>query len=257
LVVPEILEVEMFRRASAAVVGRRIVEVTHADPLVVADGVTEMLSGAKVSDVTRCGKVMTIELAARRGAVDVHFGMAGRVVVDGASPIDELVYAASDDSRWIRFGLRFGRGFLRVSDPRRFSRVTLSRAGEGLGPDAFTVTLAEWRERLAGRRGPVKAVLLDQSAVAGLGNMLVDEILWRAGVSPKRPVDRLSPTEVRRLHSITGRVLLELLAKGGSHAGRLAVELRVPGACCPRDGATLFRATVGGRTTFWCPRHQH
>ena len=254
---PEILEVEMFRRASAAVVGRRILEVTHANPLVVADGVAEVLSGAKVSGVTRRGKVMTIELAARRGAVDVHFGMAGRVVVDGASPIDELVYAASDDSKWIRFGLRFGRGFLRVSDPRRFARISLSRDGEGLGPDAFDIDLAEWRGRLAGRRGPVKALLLDQSVVAGLGNMLVDEILWRAGVSPKRTADRLSPVEVRRLHAITRRVLPELLVKGGSHAGRLAVELRIPGACCPKDGAVLARDTVGGRTTFWCPRHQH
>jgi len=254
--VPEILEVEMFRRASAAVVGRRIVEVTHADPLVVADGVVESLEGAKVVALTRRGKVMTMELAAHRGAIDVHFGMAGRVVVDGASPIDELVYAASDDSKWIRFGLRFGRGFLHVSDPRRFSRVTLSRRWEGLGPDAFDVDLGEWRRRLAGRRGPVKAVLLDQSTVAGLGNMLVDEILWRAGVSPRRPVVDLSPVEVRRLHGITVRTLPELLAKGGSHAGRLAVELRVPGSACPRDGAELTRATIGGRTTFWCPAHQ-
>lgn len=259
-IVPEILEVEFFRRAAERAVGRRVRAVSHVDPLVVADGVPDVLAGRRVVGVRRLGKVLTMDFGTRAARVDVsidlHFGMSGRIIVDGHAPIGELAYGASDDDRWLRFGLMFDRGWLAISDPRRFARVSFSRHGEGLGPDAFTVDLATFRRRLAGRRGPVKAVLLDQSVIAGLGNMLVDEILWRAGVDPRRSVARLDPSGVGRLHTTMRRVLAQLDRRGGSHAGDLSVEHRRPGQCCPRDGAELSRVTVGGRTTFWCPRHQ-
>lgn len=259
-IVPEILEVEFFRRAAAQTMGRRVRAVSHADPLVVADGVAEALSGRRVLDVRRHGKVLTMDLGVRSTTIDVsidlHFGMSGRIIVDGRAPIDELAYGASDDDRWRRFGLTFDRGWMAISDPRRFARVSFGRNGEGLGPDAFSVDLATFRRRLAGRRGPVKAVLLDQSVIAGLGNMLVDEILWRLGVDPRRSVATLDASEVGRLHAIMRRVLDQLDRRGGSHAGDLSVEHRRRGERCPRDGAELARATVGGRTTFWCPRHQ-
>jgi formamidopyrimidine-DNA glycosylase len=189
-------------------------------------------------------------------SIDLHFGMSGRIIVDGESPIGELAYGASDDDRWLRFGLTFDRGWMAISDPRRFARVSSSRDGDSLGPDAFTVDRATFRRRLAGRRGPLKAVLLDQSVIAGLGNMLVDEILWRAGIDPRRSVTTLQPSEVAHVHSTMRRVLVQLGRRGGSHAGDLSVEHRRPGECCPRDGEALERSTVGGRTTFWCPRHQ-
>lgn len=258
--VPEILEVEFFRRAAERAVGRRVRTVSNVDPLVVADGVADVLVDRRVVGVRRLGKVLTMDLGTRGARVDVsidlHFGMSGRIIVDGHAPIGELAYGASDDDRWLRFGLTFDRGWLAISDPRRFARVSLARHGEGLGPDAFAVDLVTFRRRLAGRRGPVKAVLLDQSVIAGLGNMLVDEILWRVGVDPRRSVARLDPSEVGRLHGTMRRVLTQLDRRGGSHAGDLSVEHRRPGECCPRDGAELSRVTVGGRTTFWCPRHQ-
>lgn len=259
-VVPEILEVEFFRRAAERAVGRRIRAVSHVDPLVVEDGIAEMLKGRRVVGVRRLGKVLTMDLGTRGSKVDVsvdlHFGMSGRIIVDGHAPIGELAYGASDDDRWLRFGLTFDRGWLAISDPRRFARVSFGRNGEGLGPDAFAVDLVTFRRRLVGRRGPVKAVLLDQSVIAGLGNMLVDEILWRIGVDPRRSVALLEPTEVGRLHATMRRVLAQLDRRGGSHAGDLSVEHRRLGERCPRDGAELWRSTVGGRTTFWCPRHQ-
>jgi formamidopyrimidine-DNA glycosylase len=98
-------------------------------------------------------------------------------------------------------------------------------------------------------------VLLDQSRVAGLGNLLVDETLWRAGLDPTRPADGLSAAEQRRLaQSVTTTVRL-LSRRGGSHLGDLQ-EHRVRGGNCPRCGSTLARATVGGRTTYWCPAEQ-
>ena len=253
--VPEILEVEMYAEAARAVVGRRVSRVSHLDPLVVNEpGLIRGIEGRRISAVTRHGKVLTLHTSGF--AIDLHFGMAGRIVVDGRSPIDELSYAASDDSKWIRFGLTFGKGFLWVSDPRRFARVQPARNGEGLGPDAMLITKSEFRERVAERSGAIKAVLLDQSTIAGLGNMLVDEILWRSRISPHRPACDLTTAEVTRLHRETGRVLPELMAAGGSHAGKLSAERRVPGSLCPRDGAELARTVCGGRTTYACPLHQ-
>lgn len=251
--VPEILEVEMYAEAARAVVGRRVSRVSYLDPLVVNEpGLIRGIEGRRISAVTRHGKVLTLH--ASGFAIDLHFGMAGRIVVDGRSPIDELSYAASDDSKWIRFGLTFGKGFLWVSDPRRFARVQPARNGEGLGPDAMLITKSEFRERVAERSSAIKAVLLDQSTIAGLGNMLVDEILWRADVDPRR--QRLDVRTVDTIFARMRTVLPQLARRGGSHAGRLSVDLRNPGSRCPRDGTELKRATVGGRTTFWCPKHQ-
>lgn len=258
--IPEILEVEMFRRASAAVIGRRITAVTADDPIVVSlpDPVRAAV-GCRVVDVVRHGKVMGIVVAGvgQSFTIDVHFGMSGRVVVDGRSPIEELAYGASDDARWHRFIMEFERGTLVLSDPRRFARVATSDDRAELGPDAWAIDLRTFRARLAGRRSAVKAVLLDQGVLAGLGNMLVDEILMRSGVDPRRAVNSLDSATIALIHRHTRKVLDQLWERGGSHAGDLAVDLRRPDAPCPRDGAPMMRATVGGRTTFWCPTHQH
>jgi formamidopyrimidine-DNA glycosylase len=96
---------------------------------------------------------------------------------------------------------------------------------------------------------------MDQGAVAGLGNLLVDEVLWRAGIAPTRAADSLTADEQRRLARGVRTVLQVLGRRGGSHTGDLMVA-RTPGGHCPRDGAELRRATVGGRTTYWCPDHQ-
>jgi formamidopyrimidine-DNA glycosylase len=101
----------------------------------------------------------------------------------------------------------------------------------------------------------VKAWLLDQSHVAGVGNLLADEMLWRSGIDPLRPSSSLTPAEVRRLHKQLQATIIDLTRRGGSHTGDLQVA-RVRGATCPRDGAPLQRRTIGGRTTYSCPRHQ-
>ena len=108
---------------------------------------------------------------------------------------------------------------------------------------------------LAGSSAPLKACLLDQSRVAGIGNLIADEVLWRAGLSPLRPAASLTPAEVRRLHRHLGGTLADLTGRGGSHLGDLMDE-RHRGGVCPKDGNPLSRSTVGGRTTWWCPTHQ-
>ena len=125
----------------------------------------------------------------------------------------------------------------------------------GLGPDAATVSASALADGLRGSKAPLKARLLDQSRVAGIGNLMADEVLWRSGLSPLRPAGSLSTKEVRRLKRHLDRTIDDLLERGGSHRGDLMEERR-PGGRCPRDGAELTRSTVGGRTSWWCPRHQ-
>ena len=109
---------------------------------------------------------------------------------------------------------------------------------------------------LAGGKGPLKARLLDQSRLSGVGNLLADETLWRAGIDPARAAGSLSPDEIKRLHRHLRSTLRRLLDRGGSHLGGLQVA-RLRGGRCPRDGAELERRTIGGRTTYSCPAHQH
>jgi formamidopyrimidine-DNA glycosylase len=102
----------------------------------------------------------------------------------------------------------------------------------------------------------LKSALLDQHVVAGLGNLCADEVLWWAGLDPRRTVDSLTVPEIDRLASAIRRRLPIMLARGGSTTGVLSPAVRAACPPCQRDGAPLERLAIGGRTTVWCPRHQ-
>ena len=109
---------------------------------------------------------------------------------------------------------------------------------------------------LGRRHTAVKAVLLDQHVVAGLGNLCVDEVLWWAGIVPHRTADSVAVDETRRLVTVMRRRLRVMLRRGGSTTGVIDPLVRAELPACPRDGAPLRRAQVGGRTTVWCAEHQ-
>jgi formamidopyrimidine-DNA glycosylase len=183
--------------------------------------------------------------------------MSGRVVIDGAVAGDPLLYTSNADRpEWYRFRLVFADGgSLALRDPRRLGAVELEPDEDRLGVDALALTRADV-DRVVGRsRAPLKAVLMDQSRIAGLGNLLVDEVLWRAGLDPARAGGSLDDSERARLFRAVRDTLRILGRRGGSHTGDL-MPARVPGGLCPRDGAPLLRRTVGGRTTYSCPVHQ-
>jgi formamidopyrimidine-DNA glycosylase len=97
---------------------------------------------------------------------------------------------------------------------------------------------------------------MDQSVVSGVGNLLADEILWRARLDPRRPAGELSAEELDRLRREVRAATRSAIRRGGAHTGDVIASRR-RGALCPRCGAEMQRATVGGRTTFWCPAEQH
>ena len=256
---PELIEVERYRLAADEVVGRRIARVEAPDGWYLKGGTTAaslgVLRGATVTGTRRIGKLLLLDTDGP--VLGLRFGMTGRLVVDGAAPIERLVYSPERlDPAWVRFALGFrGGGRLEVVDPRRLGGVELDPPEERLGPDALAVTAAELRGALARSRAPVKAWLLDQHRIAGVGNLIADEVLWRAGIDPLRPARDLAPAAVRRLHRHLAPTILEMTDRGGSHTGDL-YEARVRGGTCPRDGTPLLRRTIGGRTTYSCPRHQ-
>jgi formamidopyrimidine-DNA glycosylase len=259
--VPEILEIEIYRRLADRVVGRTVAAVDAPDGWylkggVATDEVCGAVEGAAVRATRRIGKLLLLDLDEDRPTLGLRFGMTGRLVVDGEAGIDRLEYGSSrDEPAWVRFRITFDDGVLEVRDPRRLGGVLLDPDEAELGVDAWAVDEHVLAEVLHRSTAPVKARLMDQRRIAGLGNLLTDEILFRSGIDPARPAGELRPAQRRRLAAVVPATLDELLARGGSHTGDLQAS-RVRGGTCPRDGAPLLRRTIGGRTTYSCPRHQ-
>jgi len=258
---PELIEVEFSRRLAEGLASRTIDSVDLIDPHaseLEGQRFEAALLGEAVSAARRRGKLLLLDTAG--ATLGMHFGMTGRLVVDGRPALERLLYSPeSYDARWLRFriGLKDG-GSLELYDARRLARVSLDPFEDALGPDAASVSLADLRSALGGRtRGiALKARLLDQSRLAGVGNLIADEVLWRVGLSPERPAASLDETELRALHRRLRSTIAVLLRRGGSHTGDL-MAARVRGGRCPKDGSPLSRVRVGRRTTFWCPAHQH
>lgn len=259
---PELPEVEAYRRLAERALHRPIAAVLAPDAWFLKGGtdaaaLAAALVGRSFVTARRTGKLLLLDTDAAGPTLGLRFGMTGRLVVDGRVGVERLLYTSPRElERWDRFGVRFADGGdLRVRDPRRLGGVLLAPDEGRLGSDAVGIAPGALRAALAGSDAPLKARLLDQQRVAGIGNLIADEVLWRAGLDPARPARSLSPAEVRRLHRHLRVVLDDLLTRGGSHLGDLVPERR-PGGTCPRDGTPLQRSTVGGRTTWSCPRHQ-
>ncbi len=142
-----------------------------------------------------------------------------------------------------------------LRDSRRLGRARLEPRIDALGPDAAEVSRAAFRARVGRGRLPVKAKVMDQSVIAGVGNLLADEALWKAKIDPRRPAGELSESELDRLRNAIRAATRSAIAKGGVHTGAF-IPARGREGVCPRCGAALERATIGGRTTYWCPVEQ-
>jgi formamidopyrimidine-DNA glycosylase len=257
---PELPEVEFYRRLAAGTLSRPITGVDTPDAWYLKGGadaraLRRALAGQAFTGARRIGKLLLLDVDNGR-VLGLRFGMTGRLVVDGAAGVDNLIYSSNDAiEAWDRFRVRFADGGdLRIRDPRRLGGVELDPAEHRLGADALGLSAGELRAALASV-APLKARLMNQAHLAGVGNLIADETLWRAGLDPARPAGSLSINEVRRLHRHLQRTVTDMLERGGSHTGDLLPHRR-PGGRCPKDGTPLIRRTVGGRTTWSCPAHQ-
>jgi len=233
--------------------GRTIADVRVLDARVVATRKLSTLRGRSFRKVRRHGK----HLFADAGGVwlHLHFGMTG-----------DLVAFRDDPPRFARVIFDFDDGaHLAYEDMRLFGVVDLTPSPEefirahNLGPDPLEIRLPEFRRRIAGRRGRIKALLMSQDFLAGLGNLYADEALYRASIHPRRPANRLRDDEVRALFIAIRGVLREAIgfkSRGGDYPARYLVPHRIEGDRCPRCGGTIRRTIVAGRTTYFCGRHQ-
>lgn len=253
------LEIEAYRQLADRVVGRTIAKVQARDNWFIKDentqaSFTRALKGKQITGTRRIGKLLLVDTEGP--VLGLRFGMTGVLVVDGIDGVEELIYSSHrKDPAWDRFGITFTDGSrLHINDARRLGGVVLNPDEAALGPDALTVPLAKFRAILQSDAA-LKARLMDQAKLAGVGNLIADETLWQAGLDPRRVAKTLDPTEQKTLHRHMLKAIKTMGARGGSHTGDV-MEHRVAGGRCPKDGAEMVKATVGGRTTWWCPKHQ-
>lgn len=274
---PELPEVETVCRGLAPrLVGRAIVRVDQrcdALRIPLPPRFAERVTGRRITAIGRRAKYVLVHLD--DGAVMlVHLGMSGRLVLHNASPRasgrhDHVIFHTDDG------------GHLTFNDSRRFGLITLAAADElerhpllaGLGPEPLDdgFTGAALAARLAGKRTPIKAALLDQRVVAGLGNIYACESLFHAGLSPRRMASTVRRRRAARLVAAVREVLRAAIEAGGSSLRdyvqasgqmgyfqhRFAVYNRAGEPCPGCDcGGAIRRIVQAGRSTFYCPRRQ-
>jgi formamidopyrimidine-DNA glycosylase len=272
---PELPEVETVRaRLEPELVGRRFERVEILDQRLTrpADpaGVAAELEGELVTALARRGKYLIVRFESGLVLL-IHLRMTGSLVhtSNGAAasdPHSRAVVRLDDGSdvtyRDVR---RFGTWL--VLPPDELDDYLAARLGlEPLGAD---FTARELGAQLAGRRAPVKAALLDQRTLAGVGNIYADEALWRARVDPRRPAGELTEPEVRALHRGVRRALEAGIKRQGATlrdyrtpdggSGRMQHEFKVygrEGEPCRRCGAPIAKTRLGGRGTWYCPACQ-
>lgn len=272
---PELPEVETVARGlQSTLPGRRILSVRlgKTDFIENPAAVERELPGTCIESVRRYGKFMLIELQPRdaagaRFSLQVHLGMTGRMVVaspDEPVPPHTHVFITLDDGHEVRY-----------TDPRRFGlmRIVAPGAREELlakvGLEPLTTTAPEFKARIGGRRARIKALLLDQKVLGGMGNIYTDEALWRARIHPKRLGANLSGAEIQRLYRAIRQVLAAAIESRGSSISDFVDSYGLPGnfqtrhRVYDREGLKCFRcrtrikrATVAGRSSYICPRCQ-
>lgn len=268
---PELPEVETVRRGlEARARGRYIVAVEVLHPQVIAGpaDVFEQSVRGVIGRLERKGKAIAIELLAGNGESPryllVRLGMTGQVTMRPSHvPLEPHTH--------VRLVLENGEE-IRYRDIRRFGRLRYCTRGEleevfsGLGPDAPTMTDAEFLAALRGRRTPVKNWLLNQGRLAGVGNIYADEALFQARIHPLAEAGKLKRPKALALRRAVERVLRQAVAMQGTslrdyidiegRPGRFRIKLKVyqrTGEPCPRCGARIKRLVLAGRSSHFCP----
>jgi len=261
---PELAEVEYYRKQWDCGVGEKVREVLLHENRIFRGSDTHVLqktlTGAVLSDSETHGKQMLFRFS-KNGWLGLHLGMTGELRVESAT---------FEPQKHDHLVLRQAKRSLVFRDPRQFGRVRF-HAGKG-APKWWTelpvpvlsntFTLEHMRLFLERHsRAPLKAVLLSQAGFPGVGNWMADEILWQSKIHPSRKPASLNPAETKKLHDRVRFVCREAMRIVGKDWGDLPKDWLFRyrwkrGGQCPRDKAPLQHASIGGRTTCWCPRCQ-
>jgi formamidopyrimidine-DNA glycosylase len=261
---PELPEVEMYARYFARHgLEQTITRIRVIDPRILGTRTLRPLVGRSFRSVRRHGK----HLFADAGGVwlRIHFGMTGDLAYVGPASAGLAGLKPGPHARVI-FDFDNG-GHMAFEDMRLFGAVDLVNSPDryirehGLGPDPLDprFTLRDFRKLLHKRRGRIKALLLSQNVIAGIGNLYADEALYRASIDPRRTIDRMTDAEIKALFNAIRGVLREAIAfkaRGADYPGRYLVQHREEGDRCPRCGGTIRRTVVATRTTYYCAKHQ-
>ncbi|HWF07914.1 MAG TPA: bifunctional DNA-formamidopyrimidine glycosylase/DNA-(apurinic or apyrimidinic site) lyase [Bryobacteraceae bacterium] len=260
---PELPEVEtVVRTLRPAIVGRRILnaEFTQLRVLIGSPGRTaRQLAGRKIQSIERHGKFIAIRLD--RGYLVVHLGMTGKLLVN------------ADPTRWTHAVFTLDKGSLHYDDQRQFGRIEygleLPDRVAALGPEPLEISLGDFVARLKARKSPIKAVLLNQAVIRGVGNIYADEALFRAGVHPKRIASSLKKDRIERIYNAMRDVLVEAIeSRGSSISNYVDAEgrkgsfqqahrvYRRTGEACVKCGGEIKRIVLAQRGTHFCPKCQ-
>jgi len=257
---PELPDVEAYRRFFIRHAEGRTVRSVEADPTIVRNATPAMvdaaLRGRRFGSPERLGKWLVCWTDGP--ALLLHFGMTGEFVASEDEPDrhrhDRLVIAFEDGGELRYRNMRKLGGAWLVHDADEVRGVLGS-----LGPDALGLSKREFMALLARRRGGIKAALMDQSLLAGVGNLIADETLWQARIHPSRRIEGLTEEERAEIYGAMRKVLRESVEGYDVVPRKRSWLLSVrghPGAECPRCGTPLSRAVVAGRTTYFCPTCQ-
>jgi formamidopyrimidine-DNA glycosylase len=254
---PELPEVETVVRTLAPyLVGRRIISARFTSRFVTPGDrakLARQVAGRRIESVTRRGKFIVVELD--RGHLVMHLGMTGKLLSNGIETTHTYGVFALDD------------GVLLYEDPRQFGRIEWGDVRvRKLGPEPLQVGLAEFSASLKKRKTRIKALLLNQAFIAGLGNIYVDEILFSSGIHPLAQASRLSAPRTARLHRAMVETLTLAIEHRGSsisdyvdadgNRGNFQMLHRVygrEGEACANCGAPIKKVVVAGRGTHYCP----
>ena len=272
---PELPEVETVARGLREVLpGRRVLSVRLGKTDFIDDpaALEQDLPGGTFARIRRLGKFLLLDLEPRKTPAEessllIHLGMTGKISVcapETPVPLHTHVFLALDDGRELRY-----------NDVRRFGRMALLANGAhervlgGLGVEPLEVSEAEFRTRIQARKSRIKALLLNQSVLRGIGNIYADESLWRAKIHPEKIGARLQDGELRRLHRAVQHILREAIRLRGSSIsdyvdldggrGEFQQKHRAyqhDGKKCFRCGTIIRRIIVAGRSAHFCPQCQ-
>lgn len=259
---PELPDVENYRRYLARhALKQRIAGIYVGDKRALRTPVSSLrrsLKGHAFKRTRRHGKHLLVEVDG--GWLTMHFGMTGYLAYFGDDKEPAHVRVRFDFTNGCHLGFVDARLLGRVGFTRRVDEFIAKRK---LGPDALSISAKEFDARLRDRRGGLKAALMDQSVVAGIGNLYADEILFQAKLHPLSAVPRLSHAERRRIHRIMGDVLRTAIKSVAGSEGlfkrlpkRYLIADRRTDATCPRCAGKIRAITAAGRSTYFCPRCQ-